>query len=94
VTDGAELYRKLRETSFGLVGQRGQYDPLEPLLAIQQLNQARVQYLSAVIEFNRAQFRLFAALGYPVDRTPSPLPAEPLGVPVVPPPPRLPAMGK
>jgi outer membrane protein TolC len=94
VIDGAELYRKLRDTSFGMVGQRRQYDPIEPLLAIQQLNQARVQYLSAVIEFNRAQFRLFAALGYPVDRTPGPLPAEPLGVPVVPPPPQLPSMGK
>jgi outer membrane protein TolC len=69
VTEAAELYRKLQETSFNMVGPRAQYDALEPLLAIQALNQARTQYLSAVVDYNRAQFRLFAALGYPAECT-------------------------
>jgi hypothetical protein len=29
------------------------------------LNVARVQYLQQVVEFNRAQFRLYAAIGQP-----------------------------
>lgn len=69
VSEASETYRKLRETSFNMVGPRAQYDALEPLIAIQQLNQAQTQYLAAVVDFNRAQFRLFAALGYPVDQT-------------------------
>lgn len=72
VAEASETYRKLRETSFNMVGPRGQYDALEPLVAIQQLNQARLQYLTAVIEFDRAQFRLYAALGQPIDPTPPP----------------------
>jgi outer membrane protein TolC len=68
VAQAAETYRKLRATSFNMVGPRAQYDALEPLIAIQQLNQARVQYLSVVVEFNRAQFRLHTALGQPVPR--------------------------
>lgn len=66
VTEAAETYRKLAATSFNMVGPRAQYDALEPLIAIQQLNQARLQYLTVVIEFNRAQFRLHTALGQPV----------------------------
>lgn len=84
VTQAVELYRRLDATSFGMIGPRPQYDALEPLLAIQALNNARVQYLTAVIEFNRSQFRLLTALGQPA------LEAEPrpqaLPVPVVPPP--------
>ena len=41
------------------------FDALRPLQAIQTLNQARVNYLTAVLDFNRAQYRLYAALGYP-----------------------------
>jgi outer membrane protein TolC len=81
VAEASETYRKLRDSSFNMVGPRAQYDALEPLTAIQQLNQTRLQYLSAVADFNRAQFRLFAALGYPVDqsqpRTPPPARAVP-----------------
>lgn len=65
VSEATEMYRKLRETSFNMVGPRPQYDALEPLLAIRALNQARREYLNAVIEFNRAQFRLYTALGRP-----------------------------
>lgn len=64
VTEALELYRKLQETSQHMIGQRA-YDSVEPLLAIQALNTARLLYLNSVIEFNRAQFRLYAAMGQP-----------------------------
>lgn len=38
--------------------------PIEALQALQALQRARTDYLQAVTEFNRAQFRLFAALGF------------------------------
>jgi len=60
-----ELYRKLLATSFGMIGPREQYDALEPLLAIQEINRARNNYLSEVIGFNRAQFELYMAIGQP-----------------------------
>ncbi len=85
VKEATELYRKLQETSFNMVGPRGQYDALEPLTAIQQLNTARTQYLTEVIEFNRAQFRLYIALGQPAEGALA-SPATALTVPVVPPP--------
>jgi len=65
VKQATEMYRKLRESSFQMLGTQGRLDALEALTAIQALNQARVQYLDEVIEFNRAQFRLFTALGQP-----------------------------
>ena len=51
--------------------------------AIQSLNQARQQYLNEVIEFNRAQFRLFTALGQAAECA-VPATAEPLALPVLP----------
>jgi outer membrane protein TolC len=65
VRQAIEMFRRLEASSFGMAGNRGLYDALEPLLAIQALNQARSQYLAEVIEFNRAQFRLYTALGQP-----------------------------
>jgi outer membrane protein TolC len=65
VRQAQEMYRKFRETSFGMVGPRGQFDALEPLTAVQALNQTRVEYLRQVVEFNRSQFRLYAAIGQP-----------------------------
>lgn len=65
VRQAVEMYRRLEAASFGMTSSRNQYDALEPLLAIQALNQARVQYLAEVIEYNRAQFRLYTALGQP-----------------------------
>jgi outer membrane protein TolC len=67
IKEALELYRKLLESSFGMAGPQPRYDALEPLLAIQALHQARLQYLQQVIEFNRAQFRLYAALGQPAE---------------------------
>jgi len=65
VKQAQEMYRKFRDASFGMVGPKGQFDALETLTAVQALNQSRVQYLQQVVEFNRAQFRLYAAIGQP-----------------------------
>ena len=67
VREAQELYRKLLESLFGMANPQPKYDALEPLLAIQALHQARMQLLSQVIEFNRAQFRLFTAMGQPAN---------------------------
>ncbi|HSQ54118.1 MAG TPA: hypothetical protein VLM40_00105, partial [Gemmata sp.] len=89
VKEAQEMYRKFRESSFAMFGPKGQlqFDALEPLTAVQALNQARVQYLQQVVEFNRSQFRLYTAIGQPaliaLDRA---VPGA-VGVPVVPPPP-------
>ena len=83
VREAIEMYRRLEASSFGMAGKSGQYDALEPLLAIQALNQARLQYLAEVIEYDRAQFRLYAALGQPPlcslpgTKVPTELPANP-----------------
>ncbi|HVL14599.1 MAG TPA: TolC family protein, partial [Gemmata sp.] len=45
VTQAQEMYRKLRDASAALIGGKGQFEALEPLTAVQALNQARVQYL-------------------------------------------------
>lgn len=84
VRESLELYRKLLESSFGMAGPQPKYDPIEPLLAIQALNQARIQYLTQVIEFNRAQFRLFTALGQPAECALPGMPTPSVNVPVVP----------
>ena len=65
-----EMYRVLSATSFGMVGPRRQFNALEPLLAVQALNQSRLTYLGAVIEYNRSQFRLLTAVGQPADAGP------------------------
>lgn len=86
VREALEMYRKLSDTSFGMIGPRRQYDAIEPLLAIQALNQARNQYLSEVIGFNRAQFRLYAAIGQPALCSLPTAQPQPVQVPVIPPP--------
>ncbi|MBX7104287.1 MAG: TolC family protein [Gemmataceae bacterium] len=67
VTEATELYRKLLDSSFGMAAPVPKYDPLEPLLAIQALHQAQLQLLAQIIEHNRAQFRLYTALGQPAE---------------------------
>jgi outer membrane protein TolC len=44
----------------------GQGLPIETLQSIQALDQAQRQYVRAVADYNRAQFRLHRALGWPV----------------------------
>ncbi len=84
ILQALEMWRRLERASFGMAGPRGQYDALEPLLAEQALNTARVSYLNDVIEYNRAQFRLYTALGQPpLEALPKACPVK-VNVPVVP----------
>lgn len=84
VRQAVEMWRRLRESAFGLASAAQRYDPLEPLLAEQALQQAREQYLNEVVEYNQTQFRLYTALGQPaVEALPKAV-ALPLDVTVVP----------
>lgn len=65
VREAQEVWRRLREAAFGLAGRDRRYDPLEPLIAEQQLATARNLLLAEVVAFNKAQFRLYTALGQP-----------------------------
>jgi len=54
--------------------------PIETLQAIQALDQARREYLRALVDYNTAQFRLQRALGWPVQLSdPSPSSGVPNG---------------
>jgi outer membrane protein TolC len=57
-------------------GLPGATRPIEVLQPIQALAQARLDYLDAVIAYNRAQFRLFYALGRPPMVEPAPPPTQ------------------
>ena len=57
-------------------GLPGATRPIEVLQPIQALAQARADYLDAVLAYNRAQFRLYHAIGQPPARLP-PAPARP-----------------
>jgi hypothetical protein len=65
IRQALETWRRLREAAFGMAGPRRQFDPLEPLLAEQALAQVRKRYLGEVIDYNKAQFRLYTAMGQP-----------------------------
>ncbi len=79
-----ELYRKLLASSFGMFGPRETYDALEPLLAIQEINRARNNYLNEVIEFNKSQFELYMAIGEPPLEALDGAQRVELGIPAVP----------
>lgn len=87
VTEALETWVRLEKIGFEMTGARGRYNPLEALLAEQALDTARSRYLAEVIEFNRAQFRLYWAMGQPPLCALPGAGAVPLAVPVVPPPP-------
>lgn len=86
VRQAEEMYRKFREASFALSGAKGQLqlDALETLTAVRDLNAARVQYLQQVVEFNRSQFRLYAAIGQPAHCGIDAAVSHPVIVPVIP----------
>jgi outer membrane protein TolC len=46
--------------------------PIETLQSIQALDQARREYLRALVDYNTAQFRLQRALGWPIDLASAP----------------------
>lgn len=66
IKEASELYRIHMEGMTNVIDPKNLVDALRPLQALQALNQARLTYLQAVLEYNRAQYRLFAALGHPV----------------------------
>lgn len=69
VKEALELYRINMESMTNVVDTKNLVDALRPLQALQALNQARMNYLIAILDYNRAQFRLFSALGQPVSQT-------------------------
>lgn len=68
-------------------GLPGATRPIEVLQPVQALAVARTDYLDAVLSYNRAQFRLFHAIGQPPLLTPPPTSGGP---PALPPPPPSP----
>jgi hypothetical protein len=66
VRQAEEMWNRLSKAAFGLAGGVRRYDPLEALIAEQQLHAARLQYLNEVISYNQNQFRLFWAMGQPL----------------------------
>jgi outer membrane protein TolC len=88
VRQAEETWRRVmkwtREVGFRRIKQ---IEALELLIAEQALNEARLRYLNEVIEFNRAQFRLYWAMGQPpLCALSQAVAAPPVQVPVVPPP--------
>lgn len=76
VKEATELYRISKEGVLNVVDAKNLFDALRPLQAIQLLNQARQNYLSAVLDFNRAQYRLYTQIGNPSRSTLAPTPAK------------------
>jgi len=70
--------------------------PQEVIAAVQSLAQAYADYFRAVADNNRAQFRLYRAMGQPAQvldqrmENPAPIPASPSGSPAAPPAPPAP----
>lgn len=65
----------------------GQGLPLEVVDSLRLLGRARYEYLDAIIDYNRAQFQLWVALGRPpADALARPVPADPAAPPVPSPP--------
>src|SRR5262249_42300795 len=88
VKEAQETWRRLSAASYGLANPKENLlDTLAPLVAIQTLAQARVQYLNQVVEFNKAQSRLSAAMGQPPVCSVDAATPVPVGVPAAPAPP-------
>ena len=66
VKEATELYRISKEGVFNVVDAKNLFDALRPFQAILALNQARQTYLTAVVEVNRALYRLLTATGLPL----------------------------
>jgi outer membrane protein TolC len=63
VKEATELYRINYDSMTNVIDPKNLVDALRPLQALQALNQAKLGYLSAVLDFNRAQYRLFCSIG-------------------------------
>jgi outer membrane protein TolC len=86
VTNAETLWRRLRDLQFGIGYKVSQFDPVQPLLAERALREARLLYLSEVIEYNRNQFRLYWAMGKPPQCALPKSTALPVETSVLPPP--------
>jgi outer membrane protein TolC len=86
IRNAVEMFRRLDVVARNMIDSRTKgLESIEPLLAIQTLAQARSQYLHYVIDYNRAQFQLFAAVGSPPIEAPpqaAPVPLEVTPVPL------------
>ena len=82
VKEATELYRINKEGTFNVVDAKNLFDALRPLHAIQALNQARQNYLAAIVDFNCAQYRLFTYVGNPARLSPSATPPVIQGAPI------------
>src|SRR5262249_21007696 len=88
VRKAEEAWDRLLAITFGmgLPGEKKVYDALQPLIAVQMLVAARLNYLDNVIGYNKAQFELYWALGQPpACALPQAVAAPPVEVPAVPP---------
>jgi outer membrane protein TolC len=84
VHQAVELFEKFYRLSVGK-RREGKLDTLEPLLALQELAQVRAQYLNAVVDYNRAQFQLFTAMGRPAAEALEKAGPVPIKEPTIPP---------
>jgi outer membrane protein TolC len=85
VRQALETWRRLRIAAFGMLTRDKLVNTLEPVIAEQALDTARVHYLTEVIEYNKAQFRLYQALGQPpLEALPQAVAAPPVTVPTAP----------
>ncbi|HVS35962.1 MAG TPA: TolC family protein [Gemmataceae bacterium] len=84
----AELtWQRLYASSFGLGSEKAPvFQPLEALIAEQQLNQSRLEYLDDVIGYDRQQFRLYWAMGQPPEKSLPCAVGKPVEQSVLPPP--------
>jgi outer membrane protein TolC len=85
VQQAEETWRRLHRWTIEVGFRARQYEAIELLIAEQQLNQARFQYLGEVIEFDKAQFRLYSAMGQPALTALPKACAVPVAVPPAPP---------
>lgn len=65
VNEAAELYRINQEGTFNVVDAKNLFDALRPLQALQLLHTTRQAYLAAMLDYTRAQYRLYSAIGCP-----------------------------
>jgi outer membrane protein TolC len=84
VLQSTEAYRRLWGAAKALTTEKKLLDTLESLIAEQALAQARTLYLNEVIEYNKAQFRLYWAMGQPPECALPSAVSVPLAVPVAP----------
>lgn len=63
IQEASELYRINKEGTLNVVDAKNLFDALRPLQAIQLLNQARQNLLNSIIDYNRAQYKLYTLIG-------------------------------